>query len=47
MTVSVTDQDAAAARLADQGIPARATADGGLSVGPQWAHGAEPRLRGV
>ena len=47
VTVSVADQDAVAARLADQGIPARAAADGGLSVGPRWAHGAELRLRGV
>ncbi|MFE3461680.1 VOC family protein [Nocardiopsis aegyptia] len=47
VTVSVADQDAVGARLADQGIPARAAADGALSVGPRWAHGAELRFRGV
>ncbi|RKS07984.1 glyoxalase-like protein [Nocardiopsis sp. Huas11] len=47
VTVTVADQDALATRLADQGIPARTTEDGGLSVGPAWAHGAELRLRSV
>jgi hypothetical protein len=47
VTVSVTDLDAVAARWADQGIPARATADGGLRVDPRWARGAELRLRSV
>lgn len=47
VTVSVADQHAVGARLADQGIPARAAADGALSVGPRWAHGAELRFRGV